>query len=339
MELFVSMPLVNYIVSKGMNQIISVLVNGNINRLRAFACSQILAEDLGFELKVVWLNEKNCIADAQYLFEESFYQRFFITEFDFQQLFKKDPRTIPMGLQGVNSSVLSIRGKSGGRKGEQFYLNQLLAQNVDLRAYEKIIIFTGGLFYLKNFSRSGRSPELRKRRNAVYQNINFSEEIVSTVEKLKSEIGNDYIGLHLRYKDLIARAPSIRRAVKELKRISSEQRLKNIYISSDAKRKLNKILSIIKKMNLNGNSFTLEPLPRHSPGSNREALINWLMLSESSYLIRFRSSFSQEAAIRGGNLVNNQSVLSSGRVLFILKLPMQFVHVFSRKIFYRLKKK
>ena len=93
-----------------MNQIICVLVNGNINRLRAFASSLALAEYLNFKLKVVWLDEPHCISDAEELFSRTFFEKFFISEAELSKILNIEPKLIPKGLEINNPEVFSIRG-------------------------------------------------------------------------------------------------------------------------------------------------------------------------------------------------------------------------------------
>lgn len=303
--------------------LVVVLVNGNINRIRALVSGLHLANYLGREVKFVWPFEKICLDDAQELFSVSFYEDLFINE-KFNQV-TKNFRNIKNGISDIAQDTVVIKGSN---MGEQFYINKIYYSSKTFNAYSKIYIVSGGIFYPPHLTHS--QNQLNDERKKFYRQLEFHPKIIQQVDIIKNQILENYIGLHLRYTDLVAQAPSHKSIVSTAKRISEQQNIKKFYICSDNIKNKSKIKQRLEKAGFEVSVNDRAKYKRGLPNANRSALIDWMMLASSSHLIHFGSSFSDEAIMYSGNKINN-ILIKSSKLRYNLLYPIQFFYVMIRK--------
>lgn len=314
---------------KELNSLYIFLINGNVNRLRALVSGLKTAEAYGLDVKFIWTNEHICRADSENIFNSTFIKDYFISEIEAESQLKIDWRNIPVGISDYISNQLHIRG---GKLGEQFYIDKLLINGKELSRVKTFILVSGGSFNFtlnENPQKSEKSVELSM--SKYYKRISFSKIIVEEYKSNLERIIKPYIGLHLRYTDLIASAPSKKSIYLKIIEVSKQFKMDKVYVASDSIRNKNKVIKKLTKLGFRVN-YQMTPLrSRGEVGANRDAMVDWLTLSSSAYLIHFGSSFGKEAAILG-EINNHQTVLTSSKLKFFFFLPIQKSYTVIRKI-------
>lgn len=304
-------------------QLVVVLVNGNINRLRAMASGLYMGMLLKREVKFFWTDEYICLADIDQLFDSEFISKYFVdtTFLDLSQLFNKKD-----GWSVLQNETILLKG---GKLGEQFYMDRIKNYNINLGDYKTIIIISGDIFYLDR--KLNKEVEKVKIRSSLYKEIKFNKKLLKEVTKIKNNMDVEYIGIHLRYTDLLSNAPSLRQLTKKIKDICNETGLQSVFIAGDDMKKRDKLIEIVKYNDINCHIQSSIVKKRGTPGSNAQALVDWIMLSESRKLIYFGSTFGFEAGIYGGRENIDILVRSSAKRKIALA-GFQIIYRLKRKL-------
>lgn len=283
-----------------------------------------LAEFYKKDIQFIWPFESICLDDAHEIFETKFYSRYFIQESETLNLLTFSQYRD--GINLINSETILIKG---GKKGEQFYINYLARSGKSLDSYKYIYIVSGGIFHPVEANLD--INELENKRKTIYRSINFNQHILEEVSALKSKINDHYLGIHLRYSDLMASAPSMKTVIKTIIDTSNKDNIKNVYIASDNGRKKEYFQNELQKNNIRTFIYSSGELKRGKSNANTSAIIDWLMLVDSIHLIHTNSSYGKEAIVYSNNILKN-TVIKSSQTRYILTLPLQLFYVMWRKL-------
>lgn len=300
-----------------------VLVNGNINRLRALVSGLHFASYLNRDVKFLWTNERICLDDAQDLFKEDFYQKYFIDENFYTTT--RDLRSFKNGISYTSQNSIVIKG---GKDGEQFFINKIYESEKVLQDYENIYIISGGIFYPPYLSES--KQQILIERKKLYSLLEFHPRIKDKVNYLNNLINSDYIGLHLRYTDLIAHTPSVKTIINTTETVAKQLEIKKIYICSDNIKMKKLIKERLNDLGIESIENNTAEYRRGFPNANKSALIDWLMLANSLQIVHFGSSFAEEAIVYSKNPMTGVLVKSS-RIRFLLMYLLQLSYILYRK--------
>lgn len=270
-------------------------VNGLANRLRAIACSVVLAEDLGAKVIVDWRAQEGVPALGRPLFGSRFEDACLINNIAAQEL----PNEVPIGADlRPGSGVLTLRGH---RHGEQIHMRRfagLLARHNP----EVILIQSGGLFGLGIPPWAHDSFGLRKRRHAAYKRIGVNSEIRQHVVDHVPFDRERVLGVHLRYGDRARHASSLSRVGATVSRqlVSRGLATKAILACGDDAERLTEWIQSVEMRRVTvyrlsdaEESGSLNPL--------EAAMRDFCGLAHCDAVVGFRgSTFSEEASVMGG---------------------------------------
>ena len=311
-----------------MSRITVILVNGNINRLRALVSGIHLAKEHKCEVRFIWPKEHICLNDAHSIFSAEYLKRYFVSEeevldlFNFQKL--KEGTTI---LDGDSVII------KGGNKGEQEYLDKLSSIEDRSNRIKNLYIVSGGIFHANTPGKDvDFDTHIKPQRSRIYKEIEFNTEILESVQSIKNKLEVNYISTHLRYKDLMAQSPSSRNVLKTILNLAYKKDIQSIFIASDSENKKNKFKENIINAGLQVVTNPDIEITRGREGSNKAAIIDWILLANSKYLIHFNSSFGIEAAVFNPNL--DEIKLRPSRFLILSRMPIQKSYVIFRKVYH-----
>ena len=286
-----------------MKQIVIIPRNGYINRLQGMASAQILADQIGAELKVAWAPQDAAPAQAKIVFDSAVIDSDFISEEKCQQMCGFPPNEIPRYLNtSATESGARVVTLAGYELGEQYFMREL-RDLIDTSPDVQIIaISSGGRFSLKSETPSVAwdSQNFQSERARWYAKQNFSEKIESAIRG--AAVSEPYFGLHLRYSDRAHQAPTRREINRAVQRLASEINVRRVFIASDSRTEREWWSIKLKEQGFSvwwhdtaGNNRT------HESGA-LGALIDWRLLGMSKSLVYFKeSSYGYEAAVATQN--------------------------------------
>lgn len=267
------------------------------------ASAQILADQVGAELKVVWAPQDAAPAQARMVFDSALIDRDFISEEKCQQIcgfpLVEIPRYLNTSETESGARVITLAGYEFGEQYFMRELRDLIDTSPDIQI---IAISSGGRFSLKSESPSVAwdSQNFRSERALWYAKQIFSETIDSAIRG--AAVSEPYFGLHLRYSDRSRQAPTRREINRAVHRLASKINVRRVFIASDSQTE-REWWSI--KLKERGFSVWWND----TAGGNRTqesgalgALIDWRLLGMSKSLVYFKeSSYGYEAAVATDN--------------------------------------
>lgn len=304
-----------------------LLVNGNINRLRAMASGHILSKETGHECKFVWLDEYICRNNVTDLFTDDFYLKNFLGDDQNSSEIIINYKKFKKGITFLNSEEIIIRGKSNG---ENYYLNKLV-KNHNISDFQRIFIISGGLFWNPSNTKHTIPAEFEQLRNNFYNQLQLNPTIMQTAQNLQNKVNEDFIGLHLRYKDLVSHSPSKKIILKFCQEIRKKHKINKIFICSDDEQKKHKMIRLLKRNNFDVFYHNIQNVKRIEHASNYWAILDWATLSKAKALVHFGSSFGEEAKI-AGNFTKYTFVIKSSLSRQAAYLPIEILFKIRQKI-------
>ena len=267
--------------------------NGYANRLQAWACASVFADDVGADLAVLWEPEAVAAATLDDLFEVSPGQSTVVTSQWFRERFGQRHEDLPRYLSVDPSHDVVVL--AGHDRGEQAFMSELSTLMNSGSARRTLVIIAGGLFSLPN------SQNLVKRRADFYRDIFWSsavEERTTQARKGRSE----YVALHVRHTDRSREAPTDHAVHAALKSMLRETGLRDLYIAADTAAAAWDWQS--RAQLLGYEPWTMPNLDRDRATSagGIDALAEWRLLGGSRGIVYpAASTYSTEAAVASGS--------------------------------------
>jgi hypothetical protein len=286
-----------------MKQILIIPRNGYINRLQAMASAQILADQIGAELKVAWVPQDAAPAEAKTVFNSTLIDSNFISEEACEQLCGFLPNDIPRYLNtSATESDAKVVTLAGYDLGEQYFMRDLrglINMQMDLAV---IAISGGGRFSLQGESQSIEwdSQTFQFERSRWYSKLDFREEIESVV---RGAAGSEpYLGLHLRYSDRSHQTPTRRDIDQAVQKLACSANIRRIFIASDSRTERERWSTKLKEHDFSVWWYDTAGGDRTQESGAIGALIDWRLLGMSKSLVYFKeSSYGYEAAVATNN--------------------------------------
>lgn len=290
--------------AQGMLQhVVVVPRNGYANRLQAWACASIFADDVGAELSVLWEPEAVAAATLDDLFQVPPRQSTVVTSQWFRERFGRRHEDLPRYLSVDRSHDVVVL--AGHDRGEQAFMSDLSSLMDSGSAPRTLVIIAGGLFSLP------KTQNLAKRRADFYRDIDWSsavEDRTTQARKGRSE----YVALHVRHTDRSREAPTDRAVQAALVTMLRETGLRDLYVAADTAAAA---LDWQSRAQLLGyEPWTMPHLDRDRATSagGIDALAEWCVLGGSRGIVHpAASSYSSEAAVASGFLASVRGVNAS----------------------------
>lgn len=286
---------------ESVKQVILVARNGYINRLQAMASSAILAESIGADFHVSWESEPAAPGPPEFLFElASFLSETFVRSEEVERLLgcsiNEFPRYVTHRVVPEVGPVVVIAGHD---RGEQPLMGEL-SKIVGTVNPVALVIAAGGRFSLQAGSKpvTWDSHDFRSQRAQWYQKIAFTPEIELACSQ---SMGEPSLGLHLRYSDRSHQTPSRREISKAVSRLVESTGITRIFVASDSRRERERWIEKLRRMGLDGWSFSSDTIPGSENHLVNPAMVDWRILSNTAGSVFFsKSSFGYEAAVASG---------------------------------------
>jgi hypothetical protein len=280
-------------------------VNGLANRLRAMASAFIWTYESGYDLRILWQDSEVMACSPEKLFGVKFIEEHFINTlpFNLEHLLSRQESTYYFE---ANRSLLYL---AGGRRGEQELIEKTQndwKSNLDLPKF--IVMKSGGLFHECKKNNCQDCEEFQLKRQRFYRGLDISEGVSKRVKEF-SDIGiSRFISIHLRLTDKPRHErvsiPRILRATNQIARFADPKEwTNNIAIFGDEEQTLNLLYKELQKSNFRVWRRSNPSYNRRDSENTINAFADWIIMSESkSILFHGNTSFSYEAAVRGGLL-------------------------------------
>jgi len=238
--------------------------------------------------------------------------------------FISDTPELPEGLL-VSPGVVAL---NAGFLGEQAYLSALMRAISNVQP-QTIVLNAGGEFGTQTRHRRERS------RASIYSEFNWRQAVLSQKEEI--DLGTNYLGLHIRGKDLSMYLPSDQSVLDSLWLLSTRLETKEIFIAADSLEARVKWESLLLDAGFTVKSQKSLHLDRRTTQDLIASCVDFLSLSEATAMVYSdSSSFGHEASIQ-----NTKSNLSIGllpekkRIRYLLNssiLVRQTRYLISRRL-------
>lgn len=187
---------------------------------------------------------------------------------------------------------------AGHDRGEQVFMDQVVALNERVGQPLTLVIIAGGLFHLH-----GSSPDAERvftaERREFYSSLQWHGEILQRAVEVSPTV--DYVALHLRTTDRSLEAPTDRVISSALSNMRSQMGVESLFIAADTPEGREiwsaRALSLgFEPWSVNDTDFS-----RVTLSGGRSAAVDWLLLSRAKALtFAAASTFSSEAATAAG---------------------------------------
>lgn len=282
-------------------------LNGYINRLQAYVSADLIAREFGSELVVAWEQERVAPAEVQDILDLEATNATFI-DASMAQERGWDRHQIPVGITQAGPGRVLL---AGGMGGEQVLMPQLARMIRDGEVSE-LVIAAGGKFTLHGDASltPAQAVMFRNERCTSYATLRLNHEIEDQAERAIASRGRPFLGLHLRYSDRNAQAPS-RYMIKNALRLALASTGQDVFIASDSRDVIGYWSTWITRRGAQCWNIQSQSPRSHSRGAI-DALIDWRILGHSDAVIYFaESSFGEEAAVATGHFDESHALPAS----------------------------
>lgn len=275
-----------------LERIIVVPRNGYANRLQAWACASIMADELQVPLSVMWEPQPVAGASASVLFSEQAVSRSFMSQPELTALLGTHHDSLPRYLHSdPGHDFLSLAGHD---KGEQAFMSTLEGILQQAGQPSALVLIAGGLFALP------RTSNFELKRRHFYRNLPWNESIVSRAQELLA--GRDpYLGVHIRQTDRSIDAPTVRQITRALLRLRDASDITSLFIAADSNSAMGEWTERTVDMGFFPWSVPDQSRNRSDQDAGLDAIVDWQLLSQSQGMVYTRaSSFGHEACVASG---------------------------------------
>ena len=283
-----------------MERIVLVPRNGLGNRLQAWSSASILARAWHVPLDVLWEPEPAAPAPFDQLFagppeftglNQSWLNRSALDEF-IGAPHEDLPRYLTMSDDG-RLAVLA-----GHDRGEQVFMDQVVALNERVGQPLTLVIIAGGLFHLH-----GSSPDAERvftaERREFYSSLQWHSEILHRAVEVSPT--GDYVALHLRTTDRSLEAPTDRVISSALAHMHSQLGIDSLFIAADTSEGRETWSTRARSLGFEPWSVDDTDFSRVTLSGGRSAAVDWLLLSRAQAItFAAASTFSWEASTAAG---------------------------------------
>jgi hypothetical protein len=292
------------------------------------ASAYILSRVLDMDYKVCWIPEKVAPAQPSEIFDSKFLADFFVSKHDIEANYNVNLTKIPKYLNS-SANLITLRGLD---RGEQRFIKRLVSTYKYSRSAD-ILIMGGSDFYYKKVL-NYENFILRKREFYTYVKLDANlDKLFADISRL---IPTNYISMHLRAKDRRFEFPSKRKIKKSILLFTNLTGIKNFFIASDDAKVSEKWGSVINDLNLSSYSLRQIPLNHIKLKSTQLIFLDWLFLSNSTYLISTgESTFSKEAIMFSKSILGTINLKSNIIILSLMKLYISFRTNLYVKLFFK----
>ena len=283
-------------------EVIVIPVNGLSNRLRAIASGLILANQIGATFSFSWPLSEIMQCKPEDILSEDFIKEAFLTK-DLSEVAEATRENQPFFVEfkTENSRVVSF---SGGREGEQRFMQKLEEICSVEESNLRIIIKSGGLFHFCKGNCKSDCSNFQENRRQIYSKLGKSQEVQKRLDEALNHLPKNFGSLHLRFSDKridqsISPYRIFRFTLKRGRELSGQNF--PLFICGDEHSEIENMAEKFSKQNIQVFRRQNINLERNTEESAVDAYVDWLILSRSKWLVYFtNTSFSYEAAIFGG---------------------------------------
>ncbi len=276
-----------------LDRIILIPVNGYANRLQAWASSSVLAAQFGVPLEIHWEPESVAPATSHDLFSSPAQGSSFVSREDVCSHLGTDPANADRYLSVLPEKRLVTL--AGHDLGEQAFMADLVPALRHSCAPTTLLIIAGGKFHLPG------NEDFAEQRRSFYQSLSWAHEIMERVSQTRAG-RSDSLGLHIRETDRSVAAPtrqSIRRALRLLQERTG---VSDVFLAADTLGARRRWQDELVGLGLHPWSTRNPDLDRSSAAAGVDALVDWVLLSQTLGVVYSReSSFGEEAVVAGGS--------------------------------------
>lgn len=273
-----------------LERIVIVPRNGYVNRLQAWASTEILGARLSVPVRMLWEPEPVAPASANDLFADELVARTCLTTEEVTRLLGVSHEQVPRYLTALpDRQVLVLAGHD---RGEQVFMPELAARLGKQPWLTQLVIIAGGRFHL-----GSNETEFNNARHDFYSRIVWHPSITHRTQHLSAN-RPPYLGLHIRGTDRSIDAPSqraIRQALLDLKQRSG---ITSLFIAADTGASRQQWQRISRTLGFEPWVTDEHTFDRAQIEAGQDAMVDWLILSRSSGSVySATSSFGEEAAV------------------------------------------
>ncbi len=187
---------------------------------------------------------------------------------------------------------------AGHDRGEQVFMDQVVALNERVGQPLTLVIIAGGLFHHHRSSPDAERAFTAERRE-FYSSLQWHDEILQRVSEVTHT--GDYVALHLRTTDRSLEAPTDRAITSALSHMRSQMGMTSLFIAADTSEGREVWSAKARATGFDPWSVDDTDFSRITLSGGRSATVDWLLLSRVQALIfAAASTFSSEAAVAAG---------------------------------------